>query len=112
MPGVVGSVVSQIEVWSAFAVGFLALGVDLWALVDAATRRTDAFPAVNRLSKVVWLVILGVATLVAGALLTLGSIFLSLIALGAGLVYLLDTRPKIREVTAGSRTRQGPYGPW
>ncbi len=112
MPGVVGTVVSEIEMWAAVAVGVLALVVDLWAVVDASTRRADAFVAVNRLSKVAWLVILGVATLVAAALLTLGSIFLSLLALAAGLVYLLDTRPKIREVTPAPRDRQGPYGPW
>lgn len=112
MTGVVGEVVSAIELWASLAVAVLALGVDVWALIDALTRRSDAFPAVNRLSKVVWLIILGVATLVAAALLTLGSVFLSLIALAAGLVYLLDTRTKIKEVTAASRNRQGPYNPW
>lgn len=112
MPGTVGSVVGSIEFWAAFAIGVLALGVDVWALIDAVTRRADAFPAVNRLTKVVWLIILAVATLVAAALISVGSLFLSLIALAAGLVYLLDTRPKIREITAAPRTRQGPYGPW
>lgn len=112
MPGTVGSVVGSIEFWASYAIGVLALGVDVWGLIDALTRRADAFPAVNRLTKVVWLIILGVATLVAAALISVGSLFLSLIALAAGLVYLLDTRPKIREVTAAPRGRQGPYGPW
>jgi hypothetical protein len=112
MPGTVGSVVGSIEGWAALAIGILAFGVCLWGLIDALTRRADAFAAVNRLTKVVWLIILGVATLVAAALITVGSLFLSLIALAAGLVYLLDTRPKIREITAAPRTHQGPYGPW
>ena len=107
----VADVVSSIEVWATLLLAAASFGLSVWAFVDAATRRADAFLAVNRLSKTAWLVILAVATLVAAASVSL-SLFLTLIALGAALVYLLGTRPKIREVTAGSRTNQGPYGPW
>lgn len=116
LPGSVGSVVNGIEYWAALLIGLAAVGVDVWALVDSLTRRSDAFPAVNRLTKVIWVVILAVASLVAAAVLTVGSLFLSLIALAAGMLYLLDTRPRIKEITGGGaggrRQNQGPYGPW
>ncbi|MFT4011427.1 MAG: DUF2516 family protein [Nocardioidaceae bacterium] len=74
-------------------VGILA--VVAFALLDALTRSRRAFLAADKLNKQAWLIILGVAVL---AHLFLGG-FLSLISLVAGLVYLLDARPALRDVT-------------
>lgn len=69
----------------------------LWGLVDAATRRAEAFPAVQRLTKPTWLGILAACTLAAffgGAF----SIFGGAAAVGA-IVYLGDVRPAVRELS-------------
>jgi hypothetical protein len=71
--------------------GTLALKV--WALVDCATRPTAAFELHNKLTKVAWLVILGLAALTA-----LGFGALGLIGIAgtiAAIVYLVDVRPAV-----------------
>lgn len=86
------------------------LAVVLWALIDAITRPTQAFALAGKWSKQGWLVVLGVAALVA---VLLGFGFLGIAALIAALVYLLDVRPAVREYRGGGpNTRMGPYGPW
>ena len=75
----------------------LALGV--FDFVDAAMRRSDAFVAAGKLTKPAWLAIVGVATLVV-FLFGLVSFF-GIPGLVALLVYLVDVRPAVREVTGG-----------
>jgi len=94
------------------ALGVLALGVQVFALVDALRQRTDAFTAAGKLTKPLWLTILGVAT-------AIGLIFVrnpfnifALIAFVAAAVYLADVRPAVRGITGGGRGNSGPYGPW
>jgi hypothetical protein len=80
-------------------VTFACLGVELWALVDCLTRRTDAFPAVGKLSKAAWIAITAI-----GAFLTFyfGVLSLGIIGVIAALVYLLDVRPAVKQITGGS----------
>lgn len=71
-----------------------------WAFIDCIRRPQQAFPAVGRVSKVLWLVLTGVAFLtglVPG--LTLGIIGIA--GLVAAMVYLFDVRPRIAEITGG-----------
>ncbi|WP_329104841.1 DUF2516 family protein [Micromonospora sp. NBC_01699] len=70
------------------------------ALVHAITQRSDAFPAIGTLPKGGWIAILGVC--LALTLLGFGvlSIF-GLIGIAAGLIYLLDVRPGLRDLTDG-----------
>lgn len=98
-------------VW--LAVNAAVLLTVLFATVDAALRPHRAYVAVGKLGKNAWMAILGVAVLVTLAgFAPLG--ILGLAAIVAALVYLLDMRPKLREV--GGRRRggppSGPYGPW
>ncbi|MFL6180326.1 MAG: DUF2516 family protein [Actinomycetes bacterium] len=75
----------------------LALGV--FDFVDAAVRRSDAFVAAGKLTKVAWLAITGASTVV---LYLFGVIsFFGIPAIVALLVYLVDVRPAVREVTGG-----------
>ena len=75
----------------------LALGV--FDFVDAAVRRSDAFVAASKLTKPAWLAITGVSTVV---LLFFGVIsFFGIPAIVALLVYLVDVRPAVREVSGG-----------
>ena len=72
-------------------------GLKIWALVDCARRPAEAFPAIDRKSKTLWLALTGAA-------LGTGLLFRNPIGLfgiaGAvvTLVYLFDVRPKIIEI--------------
>jgi len=98
-----------------WALAVAAFIVECWAFVDAIIRPTAAFPAAGKQTKPLWLVILGVAFVIglAGALnlLSLISIF-PIVAFVAAAIYLVDVRPKVRELKRPGSTRQGPYGPW
>ena len=79
-------------------VAYALLAVKAWALVDAATRRPDAFVATDKLTKPAWLIILGLA--VVANLLFLNPVgFLNLAGIVAAIVYLVDARPALRSVT-------------
>jgi uncharacterized protein DUF2516 len=71
----------------------------VYAFVHAAMQRTDAYTAADKLTKPVWLVILGVGVLLA---LVLGITGVAIAAVAAG-VYLVDVRPKILEIQGKSR---------
>jgi hypothetical protein len=97
-----------------------AFVVEVWALVDAIRRPAGAFTAAGKQTKKIWLLILGVATVIglAGATGYAGvgiTNILAVAAFVAAAIYHVDVRPKIREV-GGGRSRknihQGPYGPW
>ncbi|WP_031069408.1 DUF2516 family protein [Streptomyces sp. NRRL WC-3742] len=97
--------------WVAVAI----LGFKLVALVDAGSRREDAYRAADKKTKTFWLVILGLAfgfDLLFGVN-PLYSI-LTLAGLAATIAYWVDVRPAIRQLTGGGggRSNSGPYGPW
>lgn len=82
--------------------GIGALGLKIWALVDAATRPKQAFEVAGKLNKVAWVAILAAAVLLGGtSVLSL----LGLVSLVAAIVYLVDVRPAVSEVRPG-----GPWG--
>ncbi len=90
----------------ALAIAGALLG--LFAVVDAGSRRPDAFAAADKQTKGTWsgitaaCAVVGVlGFLVAGPFGVLGLLWLA--ALVGDLVYLLDVRPKLREVQRGSR---------
>lgn len=78
-----------------------ALLAAIWAFVDCVRRRPDAFPAVGRQTKPIWLVLTGGSAL---ALILgfspMGSLF-GIAALVITGIYLLDIRPRIVEITGG-----------
>jgi O-antigen/teichoic acid export membrane protein len=71
----------------------------VYALVHAALQRPDAYTAAEKLTKPVWLVILGAGVLLA---LVLGITGVAIAAVAAG-VYLVDVRPRILEIQGKSR---------
>lgn len=102
--------------WLAVAI----LGFKLFALLDAATRPDDAYRAADKKTKGFWLAVLGIAF---GLDMLFGANFLySFLTLGglvAAIVYMVDVRPAIRELTDrrgggnnNDRRNMGPYGPW
>lgn len=89
------------------AAGGVVLG--LFALLDAVARRADLFPAADKKTKGVWLGITGAAAAVflLGALQPGGpfgppGIFSVAAAIGS-LVYLVDVRPRLKEIQSGNR---------
>jgi len=96
---------TQVVSWVLIAL----LGLKVFALVDAAIRREDAYRATSKQSKPFWLIILAVAVALD---VFLGSLMFSLIGLVAAIVYLVDVRPAVRSVTPPRRKRnQGGTGP-
>jgi hypothetical protein len=88
------------------------LGTTLFALVHSIAQRADAFPAAGKLSKPAWLGINAAAFLL--ALLAFFSrpiggppSLFAIIAITASLVYIVDVRPAVREVSGG-----GGSSPW
>jgi hypothetical protein len=98
------------------ALGLAAFVVEAWAFVDAITRPSQAFTAAGKLTKQLWLIILGVAAVVGLAFAIIGvgpTSILPVAAFVAAAVYLADVRPKVRSFPKNrSGTSQGPYGPW
>ena len=80
------------------------LGCAAWAFVSCLRARPDAFPAIGRSSKGLWLALTGAATLYSLGAVPLAAPPMGLIAIGAVVVtavYLLDIRPRIAEITRG-----------
>lgn len=100
------------EFWLFRGLGLLALGIELWALVDCAQRKQAAFEATFKRTKGFWLGMTGGSAAI-GALtaLVIGPVglfgLLQLAAVIAACVYLADVKPAVSEVQSG-----GPYGPW
>ena len=98
------------------ALGLVAFVVEAWAFIDAITRPSQAFVAAGKLTKQLWLIILGVAAVVGLAFAIIGvgpTSILPVAAFVAAAIYLADVRPKVRSFPKNrSGTSQGPYGPW
>lgn len=97
---------------------FLGLLVfSIFCFVDAVMRREDAYRAADKKTKQFWLIILGVAVAVN---LLLGFLFLTIAALIANIVYMVDVRPALIQIGGGrggsggykGSSSDGPYGPY
>ncbi|GGM75573.1 hypothetical protein GCM10010106_22600 [Thermopolyspora flexuosa] len=83
----------------------------VWALVHAIRTPARNFAVAGKLTKNIWLAILGFATLFtfAAAALYLRAIsILNVAAVIAAGVYLADVKPAV----SGQGRNEGPYGPW
>lgn len=98
-----------------FAVlAFTVFAVQVVALVDAARRPARGFEAEGKLTKPIWLIILGIAATL-GVLglppsyLTAGS-FLNLLAVVPAIIYWVDVRPRLKAYGPGRGG--GSQGGW
>ncbi|MET9468120.1 DUF2516 family protein [Streptomyces sp. NPDC006544] len=95
--------------------GYAMLGLAVAAFVLALLAREDAYRAADKQTKTFWLVILGVTVL---ADFFLGMIFLEVAGLVASIVFFVDVRPALKQVSGGGGRRSGgsssdgPYGPY
>jgi uncharacterized protein DUF2516 len=105
------SAFSNVQSFLLLLLGVAALGVEIFALVDALRQRTDAFPAAGKLTKPIWTGILIVAVII-GIIMVFGPLnIFGLIAFVAAGVYLADVRPAVRQISGGGGS-SGPYGRW
>lgn len=98
---------------NALAIG--AIGLKVYALVDAVRVPTQAFPAAGKLTKPIWVGILVLSLVVAIIVYPNAIHLLSILGVVAAAVYLVDVRPAVRQFRGGRRdstTHDGPYGPW
>ncbi|HET8602286.1 MAG TPA: DUF2516 family protein [Marmoricola sp.] len=79
-----------------FVISLAMLALELWALVDAVVRPSQAYVATDKLTKPAWLVILGLAL---ACSLVLPFFLLRIAAVVAACVYLVDVRPALSSVT-------------
>lgn len=80
-------------------VATLALfALEAWAFVDAVSHRGEEFVAAGKQTKIMWLLILGVA-LAAHMLIWHPIHLLNIIGAVASIVYLVDVRPALRSLT-------------
>ncbi|MFJ5103854.1 DUF2516 family protein [Streptomyces sp. NPDC088554] len=84
------------------------------ALFLSATVREDAYRAADKQTKMFWLMILGVTVAVN---LLVPMLFLQLAGLVATIVFMVDVRPALKQVSGGGRSSggsssDGPYGPY
>jgi hypothetical protein len=86
----------------------------VFAFVDAALRPTAAYEAAGKLTKVAWLLFLGIAAVFDFFFGSVTSI-LTILGTVAAIVYVVDVRPAVRQLSgskARKSTQNGPYGPW
>ncbi len=94
--------------WVTRILGLVGAVAGAFALIDAVTRRSDAFVAADRQTKTVWLAITAVSALLL-LLAALPNAFIAAMsllwdaAIVASVVYLVDVRPKLRDVQRGTR---------
>jgi len=101
-----------------FILALVALALELWAVVDCARHRANAFEATGKRTKTFWMALTGGAALVGvisffgsgGFFGTLG--LFGLAAVVAASVYLADVRPAVKDAGRGGSRNTGPYGPW
>jgi len=97
----------ELQTLAGYVLLFLALavlGATIYAFVHAALQRPDAYTAAGKLTKPVWLLIIGgagaFAVLMSLATVSVFAVAISAVATG---IYLVDVRPKLLEVQGKSR---------
>lgn len=95
-----------LQFWTDAVLFWGLAALQTWAIIDCATRKAAAFPAVDKLTKIAWLGIL----LVSGVFGTWTRLpvgygspigMISLISVVVAAVYLADVRPAVREISGG-----------
>ncbi|MER6315174.1 DUF2516 family protein [Streptomyces sp. NPDC001581] len=96
--------------------GYAMLLLAVAAFVMALLAREEAYRAADKQTKTFWLVILGITVLVDALL---GMLFLQIAGLVATIVFFVDVRPALKQVSGGGRggrrggsSSDGPYGPY
>ena len=90
-----------IAAWIGWALLVVSLGVEVFAFVNCVFQRPDSFPVVGGIPKGGWLLMTGASVLVTAIFGFFGNSLLGFVAIIVALVYVLDTRPALREAADG-----------
>ncbi|MET9372601.1 DUF2516 family protein [Streptomyces sp. NPDC002992] len=97
-------------------IGLVFIGMAVAALVFAVMAREDAYRAADKQTKKFWLIILGINLAVN---LLLPMLFLQIAGVIAAIVFMVDVRPALKQVSGGGgggrrggSSSDGPYGPY
>jgi hypothetical protein len=99
--------------------GFIALviwvallAIKVFAVIDALRYTNNQYVSAGKRSRTLWLVLTGLS--LAFHLITNVLDLVSLAGTIASIVYLVDVRPALQQVSGrgGNRNNMGPYGPW
>ena len=102
---------AQLQHWIVLGLSVVALGVEVYALLDCLRRRPDAFTAAGKRTKSFWLLVTGLSVLI--GFVALGGLgLLAIVAIVAAGVYLADVKPALDQVMGRGSGNTGPYGPW
>jgi Protein of unknown function (DUF2516) len=105
------SVIGYIEL----ALWILLLVLKAFALGDVVMRPKEAFPAADKQTKTLWLILVGLALLIhlIPQFWSPISIF-NILGTVAAAVYVVGVRPAVKELGGrpGGGRNDGPYGPW
>ena len=97
----------------ALVIWIALLGVKIFALVDALRYSDSQYVSAGKRSRLLWLALTGLS--LAFHLIATGPVdLISLAGTIASIVYLVDVRPALQQVSGrgGNRNNMGPYGPW
>lgn len=94
--------------WLIYVAAFFT---SLYALIECIRTPADAFLAVDKQTKKLWLILLGSSAFLSLATVfgTLPLRFLAIAALIVAIIFLVDVRPAVRNL---GKPGEGPYGPW
>jgi hypothetical protein len=86
--------------------------VKIFAFVDALRWSNQHYVSAGKRSRTLWLVLTGAS--LAFHLITDPINLLNIAGTIASIVYLVDVRPALQQVSGrgGNRNNMGPYGPW
>jgi hypothetical protein len=96
--------------WIAFVIWLVLLVAKAWALVDSLRHSQARYVSAGKQSRTLWLVLTALS--LAFHLITDPIELLNIAGTIASLVYLLDVRPALRQVSGRGGGSSGPYGPW
>lgn len=111
-------IIRPVELAVFFILALVALGLEVWALLDCVRHKPGAFEATGKRTKTFWLALTGGATLIGViSLFSSGGIFgtlglFGLAAVVAASIYLADVRPAVKDAGRGGSRNTGPYGGW
>jgi uncharacterized membrane protein AbrB (regulator of aidB expression) len=105
------SSIFALQMGAALLLGVLALGLEVFALVDALRQPPAAFLAAGKRTKGLWVGITVAASLVGFVSVNNPISMVSILAVVGAAVYLTDVRPALHQVR-GRGGSSGPYGPW
>lgn len=94
--------------------GVAAFAMELFALIDAARHRPDAYVAAGKRTKTFWVAITAVCVAIGFLSIQNPVGIFGVAAVVGGAIYLADVRPALQRVSGRGHgsSHQGPYGPW